>query len=471
MKKWRLQSKHERRYKQGHPWVYSNELQDSPKGVEAGEVVELQDAGGKFLAYGIANSASLIAFRTLSRSSDEEMLFDGSAISPEFFFRRFSDAARFRQSWFGADQSYRLLYGEVDGCPGLVIDRYVGRPVGEGAGEKPAAGAASASPRTVVYAVQPHSAGMDRALPAICDALSRLSAESGDPKNAVVVARRDAGSREREGLEKLPTVLLDLHTGEEIAQPDAYRNFLFTVAGVMGSTVELFADLVGGQKTGFFLDQLQNIKLVEGLLLRKIRNDRPKGLRLLDLCSYVGQWSVHLSQTAIEREALPLSITLVDASETALGFAEKNMQHLIARYARENSSVTQQVKVERLKADVLEPMPELPERAYDIVIADPPALIKNRKHLPQGQAAYVSLMQTAISKVKPGGLIVACSCSQLLSTDDFKVVLDKAGRRSGRTVRWVAQGSPSVDHFNLMQFSEGHYLKCYIGQVELPEER
>ncbi|MBS1958622.1 MAG: class I SAM-dependent rRNA methyltransferase [Bdellovibrionales bacterium] len=447
MKKWRLQNKHERRFKQGHPWVYSNELQESPKGVTAGEIVELCDSGGKFLAYGIANSASLIAFRVLSRVQTESELFAESKITPAFFLARFKTAMNFRHSWFAAEQSFRLVYGEVDSCPGLVIDRYVGRTEGKAA--------------ATVYIVQPHSSGMDLALDSVRTALSVLSKESKDPGQSILITRRDAGSREREGLDKLPTQVLDLHTGKEIATPDEYRSFLFTVAGVMGSNIELHADLVGGQKTGFFLDQLQNIKLVEGLLLRKIRNDRPKGLKILDLCSYVGQWSVHLSQTAIERECLPLEVTMVDASDTALKFAEKNMQHLIGQ----RSVAKSKVAVERLKSDVFEPMPSLKDAAYDVVIADPPALIKNRKHIPQGQHAYVNLMTTAITKVRTGGLIVACSCSQLLSPDDFKMVLDKASRRSGKTVRWIAQGSPSVDHFSLMSFQEGHYLKCWVGQV------
>jgi 23S rRNA (cytosine1962-C5)-methyltransferase len=199
-------------------------------------------------------------------------------------------------------------------------------------------------------------------------------------------------------------------------------------------------------------------------LLRKIRHDRPAvdaGLRILDLCCYVGQWSVHLAQTCIEREALPLSVTLVDASDSALKLADQNLQHLIAQY-----EVQKQISVDRLKADVLEPMPTLKDQSFDVVIADPPALIKSRKHIPQGQHAYVNLMTTAIQKVAPKGLIVACSCSQLLSAEDFRMVLDKATRRSGRHVRWLAQGGASVDHFQLLNFSEGHYLKCWVGQVE-----
>jgi len=103
---------------------------------------------------------------------------------------------------------------------------------------------------------------------------------------------------------------------------------------------------------------------------------------------------------------------------------------------------------------------------YDIVIADPPAFMKNRKSMPQGKHAYVNLMTTAIQKTAKNGLVVCCSCSQLLSNEEFEDVLTKATRKSGKGVRWLAQGSPGLDHYARFEFKEGHYLKCWIGQVE-----
>jgi 23S rRNA (cytosine1962-C5)-methyltransferase len=443
MKAIRLKAREERRFRQGHPWVFSNELQEVPKSITSGEVVSLHDAGGGFLAHGFFNSVSLISFRELTRNPEEPGIAP-EGCSEEFFFNRFNQAERYRNSWFDSSQSYRLVYGEADGLPGLVIDRFSGD---EG----------------TVFVVQPHSAGMDRSLSAILGALRRLSTGDADSGPIRAVLRRDASSREKEGLKREPVVAVDLEDGREIADLDPLRNFRFRVPGVMGTTIALSADLGGGQKTGFFFDQLQNIRLLETILLRKLRHEKRagEGIRVLDLCSYVGQWGTHLLQVFRERSVHPVSITCVDASEPALRFAEKNIREAGARLG-----IGRELTVESLKADVLEPMPSIEEASYDVVVADPPAFIKNRKSVPQGKQAYAQLFLAAIRRVKPGGLVVCCSCSQLLGHEDFLEVLGKATRRSGRRVRWIAQGSPSFDHFQRLEFHEGLYLKCFIGQVD-----
>ena len=161
-----------------------------------------------------------------------------------------------------------------------------------------------------------------------------------------------------------------------------------------------------------------------------------------------------------QEKNLPVMITAVDASDTALKFAEMNVK----RNSIEKGS--SEVQFNRLKADVLEPMGGLQDKNFEVVISDPPAFIKNRKSIPQGKHAYVQLFTTAIQKTSVNGMVVCCSCSQLLSSEDMKEVLQKASRRSGRKVRWLAQGSPSIDHFSKAEFEEGHYLKCWIGSVE-----
>ncbi len=454
LKKIRLKAKEERRFKQGHPWVFSNELQDSPKALEIGEVVELHDAGGEFLAYGFANPHSLITFRELSRKKEDSTFFQGAVVSSDFFASRLNLAQAFRKSWFGSDQSFRLVYGEADDLSGLVIDRFMGRS-SSGVGQ-------------VVYVVQPHAAGMDLNLKSIVDALRAHTKSSESNFERFVILRRDASSREREGIAKEPIRVLDLAESTEVLDVDFLKSFRFAVSGVMGSTLSLSADLVSGQKTGFFFDQLQNIRLLETLLLRKLRHERSlkssgagAPFQVLDLCSYVGQWSAHLMQTLHERESLPAEFTCVDASESALKIASLNLNALAKEYGIESK-----VKIKTQKADVLEVMEGVQASSYDLVIADPPAFIKSRKSIPQGKQAYSNLFQSAIEKTKKGGLVVCCSCSQLLSHEDFNEVLGKATRRSKRRVRWLAEGSPSFDHFTRLEFNEGQYLKCRIGQVE-----
>jgi 23S rRNA (cytosine1962-C5)-methyltransferase len=453
LKNIRLRAKEDRRFKQGHPWVYSNELQESPKSIEAGELIELHDASGNFLAYGFGNPNSLISFRALSREKIESDDAKSAILNAEFFAKVIERAFQFRSSYFSNDQSYRLIYGEADGLPGLIIDRFYGTT------------ANAANEKHAVYVIQPHAFGMDCNLELIAQGLAIVSKKLGDSVKSVVVFRRDAGSREREGLVKEATELKLLQGLKPVPDAETYREFWFNVSGIMGSEVQLKTDLVTGQKTGFFFDQLQNVKLTQSLLLRKLRLDREKHgptytYRVLDLCSYIGQWSVHLAQTFVERECLPLEVTCVDSSDSALKLADENVTHEAKRHSG------QKIAFRRLKADVLEPMPSLKDRSFDVVIADPPAFIKNRKSIPQGKAAYVNLFSAAIAKTAKGGLVVFCSCSQLLSSEDMIECLAKASRRSGRRVRFIAQGTPSVDHFKQLEFSEGHYLKSWIAQVD-----
>ena len=446
---WRLKSKEERRFKQGHPWVYSNELQESPKGIAPGDWIELHDASGNFLAYGFGNPHSLIAFRALSRIKDEV-----STLHVGFFEKKITQAFQFRLEWFKSTESFRLIYGEADSLPGLVIDRFFGKD--------------SDGKAQVVYVVQPHAFGMDLHLELILKALEKVSLQFDSKIEASVVLRRDASSREREGMERLPTVVKKLDSvslASENGSEEPLRQFWFQVPG----GVELKSDLIGGQKTGFFFDQLQNIEHTEQLFQKKLARHPDQDYRVLDLCSYIGQWSVHLTKqflqfqklNASQKAATKIEVTCVDASDPALVFAEANFHHLLRAEGVKNNA-----HFRRLKADVLEPMPTLEGNTYDVVIADPPAFMKNRKSMPQGKHAYINLMTTAIQKTAPNGLVVCCSCSQLLSRDEFLDVLTKATKRSGKKVRWLTQGTASLDHFARFEFQEGHYLKCWIGQVD-----
>jgi 23S rRNA (cytosine1962-C5)-methyltransferase len=433
LKKIRLKSKEERRFKQGHPWVFSNELQESPKALEVGELVELCDAGGAFLAFGFGNPNSLISFRELSRDQSTKHIQDGKLLA-SFFVERFDKALKFRTTWFSLSESFRMIYGEADGLSGLIIDRFVG-------------------PKQVVYVIQPHASGMDKNVQLIRQALKTVS-ERIEDHYAHIILRKDAGSREKEGLEKeTPEVLKIDGTPAAPEFLEKLSSFAFRVPNEYGAELTLSADLISGQKTGFFFDQLQNIKRLESVILQKLKLHPVKNYKVLDLCAYVGQWGAHLERALATTPTGHLSYIAVDVSGKALSFVKQNVK-------------ATHVSVEDVKADVLEPIEKLEGRTFDLVIADPPAFIKNRKSIPEGKQAYVKLFQTAIEKTAPGGIVIACSCSQLLSHEDFLETLGKATRRSKRNVRWLTQGSPSFDHFARLDFQEGHYLKSFIGQVD-----
>jgi len=432
IKKIRLKTKEERRFKSGHPWVFSNELQESPKAIELGELVELCDAGGAFLAYGFGNPNSLISFREISRDPNFSHLKDG-VLAPSFFKERFSQALEFRKSWFRLNESFRMIYGEADGLSGLIIDRFV-------------------STHSVVYVVQPHASGMEKSLELIRVALESISGSLED-QDAHLIIRRDASSREKEGLKKEAPEVLKI-SGEKPTElfMEKLSNYMFHVPDAFQSDLQLYSDLISGQKTGFFFDQLQNIKLLQSVVSDRLTLKPVTNYSILDLCSYVGQWGAHLDGVMGKLNVKETRYVAIDVSEKALSFVKKNV-------------TSPQMKVETLVADVLKPLPEFLGRKFDLVIADPPAFIKSRKHIPQGKQAYIQLFQSAIEATAPGGLVIACSCSQLLSMNEFLECLGKATKRSRRTVRWLTQGSPSFDHYARLEFQEGHYLKSFIGQV------
>jgi 23S rRNA (cytosine1962-C5)-methyltransferase len=413
---WRLRKGADRRFRAGHPWVYSNELQESPKGVAPGEVVELADAGGAFLARGHGNPSSLIAFRVLSRDPAEL-----DPAGPVALAARLTRAGALRAQLGFSGVSARLCFGEADGLPGLIVDSYV---LADG---------------SHVLVLAAHSAGMDRALAEHLEALvaAACAARGADPGATAVVLRNDVQVRKLEGLEVPEPRVVRTPGGVELA-----RASIRTAAGTLET------DLAAGQKTGFFLDQAENLALAARHLGR-LSPAPGAPLRILDLCCYVGQWSAGLAR-AFRAAGHPVAVTLVDSSARALEVAARNVEAAGAT-------------AEPIKGDVLRDLAAISGDAYDLVVADPPALIQRRKDVPQGSHAYLQLDTQAIRLVRPGGGVVACSCSALFEEEVFVQTLAKASRRAGKPVRWIARGGQAPDHPVLMEFPEGRYLKCWIG--------
>ncbi len=415
MTQWRLKKGADRRFRSGHPWVYSNELYESPKGLEPGAPVELVDAGGAFLARGYGNPSSLIAFRALSRDPLEQEPMSGAAIHQKLL-----KARSLREKLGLSACSHRLCFAEADGLPGLIIDRYKLAP---------------RSPASQVFVVQAHTAGADRMLPAVLEALQQLSTE----KCAIIVSN-DVAIRKLEGLQpEEPRVALEV-PGQDLAHA---RIVVPSVAGT--DSVEFEVDLVGGQKTGFFLDQLSNIQLAASRLSRIARGK----IRILDLCCYVGQWSAQLARF-YKGQGLEVEVLAVDASSSALSFAKRNIE-------------AQGARCEMLRGDVLKDLTRLEGESFDLVVCDPPALIKGRKDIPQGTHAYLQLNTQAFRLVKEGGAVVSCSCSALLDEDSFERTLSKAAQRNQVKAQWVGRGGQAPDHPVLLEFPEGRYLKAWIG--------
>jgi 23S rRNA (cytosine1962-C5)-methyltransferase len=427
MKIWRLKRGADRRMRSGHPWAYSNELQVSPKGVAPGEKLMLFDAAGKFLAHGYGNAASLIAFRAVSREEADTEWDQVPALA-----KRLKEAWDFRVKAGIANDSFRWIFGEGDGFPGLILDAYRVLPEGKSVG--------SEKTRLVVV-LQAHSAGIDRIVPNLLQAIEEVAHPD------AVVLRNDVSHRKLEGLPiEEPKVLGKLdENGEWIRVRSA------DPASEGKASVAFKVDLIRGQKTGFFLDQAENIRQFIDLIARASSAWKPGAkIRILDLCCYVGQWSTQISAALKSRGFKPETL-LVDASARALSFAKANVEAAGGH-------------AEVLEADVLADLPKLTGTEFDIVICDPPALIPGRKDIPTGSAAYLKLNTEAFRLLAPGGWMVTCSCSQLLEEEVFSRQVSRASVRNSKDMRWLARGTQALDHPLRLEFNEGKYLKMWIGR-------
>jgi 23S rRNA (cytosine1962-C5)-methyltransferase len=383
-----LKKNEERRIKKGHLWVFSNEI-NRVEGVDEGGLAEIFDSSNRFLAIGYYNPNTLIAARILS--------FEPDPIGPNFFRRRLDAALNFPPRQLSRKEACRLVYGESDFLPGLVVDRY---------GE--------------YLAVQVLTMGMEKLkndwLPVLLDKNS--------PKGALWVC--NSPMRQLEGL----PLLREIFSGEI---PE-------TVEFNEGKIV-LEVDLKNGQKTGFFLDQKENRKKLAPWV---------KGKRVLDLFSYTAAWGL----TALHFGAV--EAVAVDESQPALDLALENS--LLNRM---------ETKIHFEKADVFDYLSSPPanDKKFDVVILDPPALIKSKKHFEEGKKGYFTLNRRALDRLAPGGTLVTCSCSFHMDKQALWELINVAALKAGRRLRLVDYGTQAPDHPVLAAMPETEYLKCFVFHV------
>ncbi len=381
----------ERRLSSGHLWVFSNEIDSDATPLAAfapGDVAQIKSQRGQFLGHAYVNPHALICARILSRDPDHP-------IDRELIDTRLRAALTLRQRLY-RDPYYRLVFGESDGLPGLVLDRYGDVVVGQIA-----------------------TAGMEALKETVAEAVRALLSPT------VLYWKNDSAARQ---LEQLPSVA-------EVAFGKAPAEVTAVEAGL-----RFAAPLMQGQKTGWFYDQTHN-------RARLVRYLWPQA-RVLDVCSYVGAWGI----TALKAGAAAASC--IDSSETALAFASRN--------AEANA-----VALETIRADAFDAMKALHERGerFDVVVLDPPAFIKRKKDIPQGQAAYRKLNQLALTLIEGEGLLVSCSCSYHLEPEELVTAIQTAARHSGRFVQILESGGQSPDHPVHPAIPETRYLKAYFCRV------
>ena len=379
-----------KRLRAGSPWVFSNEIAMKPeyRKMDKGGLIRLEAEDGSRFGTFMFNPHSLIAARLLDRDPSAE-------IGAAWVFRRLEAAVSLRARI--CDTPYhRLVHAEGDLLPGLIVDRY-----------------------DDVAVVQANTAGMDRLMPFIVDALKALL-----PLRAVV-ARNDSPSRGFEGLADDVRLMLG-DDGSAVVEEGGVR---FPV------------DPMGGQKTGWFFDQRYNRDRVSALA---------SGARVLDVCCHVGAFGLRCAAAGAS------SVTLVDSSASALG---------LARDAALANGLAGVVALRRDDAfDALGALAGTEQR-FDIVICDPPAFAKSRKDADAGLRAYGRMARLAAGLVAPGGFLFTASCSHHASVESWSGQIAYGLFRARREARILWTGGAGMDHPVHPHLPETAYLKGMLVQV------
>lgn len=381
-----------------HPWVFSGAISQIVGEPAEGDIVGVFAHDGSFLAYGHYQIGS-IAVRVLSFSGED-------VLGPDFWTVMLSKALKMRQAaGLTSDSStncFRLVHGEGDGLPGLIIDWYDG-----------------------VCVMQAHSVGMFRAKTAICEALKSVF---GDSLKAVY--DKSSGTAPfKAGL--------DLVDGY-IYKADGFSD---DEQVVLENGNKFLVNWTEGQKTGFFLDQRENRNLV---------GRYSKGRNVLNLFCYTGGFSIYaLNNGAVHVDS-------VDSSKKAVEMVTRNMA----------LNGFDPGLHEDICADAMDFLRDVLEDKYDLMIVDPPAFAKHRGALGNALRAYQRLNAAAISKVAPGGLVFTFSCSQVVDKEAFALAVFSAAAQTGRSVRILDRLNQPADHAVNIYHPEGEYLKGLLLYVE-----
>jgi 23S rRNA (cytosine1962-C5)-methyltransferase len=381
----KLKTREDRRLRAGHLWVYSNEIDTATtaaKGVAPGTLCKFVDSRDKPLGVGYVNPTALLCGRLLTGKAD-------AVIDADWMLRRLQSALALREKLYPTPY-YRLAFGDSDGLPGLVVDRY---------GD--------------VLVVQLTTAGMENLKAIVIEALQRLLKPRG------ILLRNDTSARELEGLSLYEEII-----GEVPETVD-----------LLESGVPFKAPVRGGQKTGWFYDQHANRDRLAPYV---------KGARVLDVFSYVGGWAVRAAKFGASE------VTCVDSSKLALEVAAEN--------AKLNG-----IALETRQGDALDVLKTLrgEGRQFDVVVVDPPALIKRKRDTDAGTEHYAALNRQAMHLLAPDGILISCSCSFHMEAAELQRILLRESRTVGRRLQILEQGGQSPDHPVHPAIVETRYLKAF----------
>ena len=383
-----------RTIKAGGAWIFDNEIDTITGRFKNGEVVTVHDFDGYPMGKGFINQNSKIRIRMMTRKPDQE-------IDEAFLKMRVKNAWEYRKTTVDTS-SCRIIFGEADFLPGLVIDKYED-----------------------VLVVECLALGMEQFKEIIVNFLKEILAEDGI-KIRGVYERSDANERTKEGLSKVKGFIGDaFDTNVEIVE----------------NGVHYMVDVANGQKTGFFLDQKYN-----RLAMQRIC----KGKKVLDCFTHMGTFA--------------LNAGIAGASDvTGLDISEYAVQQANANAVRNHLEDTVHFRCANV-LDELPKLAEAGEK-YDVVILDPPAFTKSREATKNAIKGYREINMKGLKLVKDGGYLATCSCSHFMEYELFTKTIGQAARSAHKRLRQVEYRTQAPDHPILWSADESYYLKFYIFQV------
>lgn len=383
-----------RSLKAGGAWIFDNEIDCIEGNYENGDLVDIVDFDGFFLGTGFINTNSKIVVRILSRKKDQE-------INDEFFYNRVKECYEYRKKVVDIS-SCRLIFGEADFLPGIVVDKF-----------------------SDVLVVQSLALGIDRFKTIIVEATKKVLLEDGIRIRGVY-ERSDAKVRIKEGLERIKGFI-----GDEFD----------TLVPIEENGVKYIVDVAEGQKTGFFLDQKNNRQAIKSLC---------KNAKVLDCFTHTGSFALNAAIAGAS------SVTGVDASQLGVNQAIENAKlngvENIAKFICEEVF------------ELLPKLYDEGEQ-FDVVILDPPAFTKSRNSVKNAIKGYKEINLRGMKLVKDGGFLVTCSCSHFMTPDLFANTIESAAKNVHKRLRQVEYNTQAPDHPILWAADESYYLKFFIFQV------
>jgi len=380
--------------KSGGMWVFDNEIDSITGDFEDGDIVEVHDFDGYYMGAGFINRKSKITVRIMSRKKGQE-------INEQFIEKRVRNAIEYREKTVDMS-SCRIIFGEADFLPGIVVDKF-----------------------SDVLVVESLALGIDRFKSMIIDKVKMVLKEMNINIRGVY-ERSDAKVRTLEGMERIKGFI-----GDEFD----------TKVEIIENGIKYIVDVQDGQKTGFFLDQKYNRLAIKPMC---------KGARVLDCFTHTGSFALNAGMGGAK------SVLGVDASELGIAQARENATM---------NGLSDTVKFECADIFELLPKLESDGEKFDLIILDPPAFTKSRNSIKNAVKGYKEINLRAMKLINDGGYLATCSCSHFMDTELFTKTIAEAAKNVHKRLRQIEFRTQAPDHPILWSADESLYLKFYIFQV------